>query len=160
MRQHLLALVQARLDRFSVDHDPAAILDPEAVAELTALLETVPDPAADLEIARVAGWMHWWRYLVLDPDDDQQELDEALAFFVPLYQADPDAVPDRVRTFLRGLTASDDLHAEAYTVMREALRIGDLAMLNRAIDLLQQAVAAAPLGHPDRATCCPTSASP
>jgi hypothetical protein len=152
MRQHLLALVQARLDRFSVDHDPAAILDPEAVAELTALLETVPDPAADLEIARVAGWMHWWRYLVLDPDDDQQELDEALAFFVPLYQADPDAVPDRVRTFLRGLTASDDLHAEAYPVMREALRIGDLAMLDRAIDMLQQAVAAAPLSHPDRPT--------
>ena len=93
MRQHLLALVQARLERFGVDHDPATILDSEAVAELTALLGTVPDPAADLEIAHAAGWMHWWRCHALDPDDAQQELDEALALFVPLYLAYPYAVP-------------------------------------------------------------------
>ena len=54
-RQQLLALVRARVERFHVDHDPAAVLDPEAVAELTALVETVPDPTADIEIASAAG---------------------------------------------------------------------------------------------------------
>jgi hypothetical protein len=61
MRRHLLALVQARLERFGADHDPATVLDPEAIAELTALLDTIPDAAADLEIAYAAGSLHWLR---------------------------------------------------------------------------------------------------
>ena len=110
-RERLLALVRARLARFGVDHDPATVLDPEAVAELTALLETVPDPAADLEIAYEAGWLHWLRCLVLDPGDDQQDLAGALALFVPVYQTRPDAVPDQVRTHFGRLAASDDPQA-------------------------------------------------
>jgi hypothetical protein len=51
-RERLLAQVRARLDRFFSDRNPAAVLDPEVVAEVTALLETLPDPAADLEVAR------------------------------------------------------------------------------------------------------------
>jgi len=61
MRERLLATVGARLERFAADQDPASVLDPEATAEV-ALLGTVPDPAADLEIAHVAGWLHWTRY--------------------------------------------------------------------------------------------------
>ena len=154
MRQRLLALVQARLERFGVDHNPATVLDPEAVAELTALLETVPDPAADLEIARAAGWLHWCRYLVLDPGDDQQDLDDALAFFLPVYQTRPDAVPDQVRTHFGRPAASDDPQAvadRAVTLVQETLRTGDRAALDAAIDLLRQAVAAIPAGHPGRA---------
>ena len=129
-------------------------MDPEAVAELTALLETVPDPAADLEIAHAAGWLHWLRYLVLDPGDDQQDLADALALFVPVYQTRPDAVPDQVRTHFGRLAASDDPQAvadRAATLLQETLRTGDRAALNTAIDLLRQAVAATPADHPDRA---------
>ena len=207
-RQRLLALVRARLERFGVDHDPATVLDPEAVAELTALLETVPDPAADLEIAHAAGWLHWLRYLVLDPGDDQQDLADALALFVPVYQARPDAVPDQVRTALRpprrlrrsagsggprghpaardatyrgpGRAEHGDRPAPAggggqpgrpprprrmLSNLGAALRTrfertGDRADLDAAIDAGRQAVAASPADHPDRAGCCPTSASP
>lgn len=131
-REHLLALVRARLERFGVDHNPATVLDPGAVAELTALLETVPDPAADLEIAHAAGWLHWLRSLVLDPGGDQQDLAEALALFVPVYQMRPDAVPNQVRTHFGRLAASDDPLAvarRAITLLREALRTGDRAAL-------------------------------
>ena len=102
-RQRLLAQVRARLERFDMDHDPAIVLAPEAVAELTALLETIADadPAADLEIAQAAGWLHWCRYLVLESGDDQEDLDEALALFAPVYRTRPNAVPDQVRYILR-----------------------------------------------------------
>ena len=129
-------------------------MDPEAVAELTALLETVPDPAADLEIAYAAGWLHWCRYLVLDPGDDQQDLADALALFVPVYQTRPDAVPDQVRTHFGRLAASGDpqaLAGRAVTLLQETLRTGDRAALDAAIDLLGQAVAATPADHPGRA---------
>jgi CHAT domain/Tetratricopeptide repeat len=154
MKQRLLAQVQARLERFGADQNPATVLDPEAVAELTALLGTVPDPAADLEIARVAGWLHWYRYLVLDPGDDQQDLDDALAFFLPVYHARPDAVPDQVRAYFGLPAASDEPQAlaeRAVTLVQEALGTGDRAALNAAIDLLRQAVAAIPAGDLRRA---------
>ena len=142
------------MERFGIDHNPATVLDPEAVAELTALLGTVPDPAADLEIAYAAGWLHWCRYLVLEPGDDQKDLADALALFVAVYRTRPDAVPDQVRAALGGIAASDEPHAvadRAVALQQVALSTGDRAGLNTAIDLLQQAVAATPAGHPHRA---------
>jgi tetratricopeptide (TPR) repeat protein len=153
-RQRLLALVRARVQRFDVDHDPAAVLDPEALAELTALLETVPDPTADIEIASAAGWLHWCRYLVLDPDDDQQDLGEALTLFLPVYRARPDAVPAEVRTHFGRVEASVDPIAvgqRGFILLREALGTRDRGALDAAIDLLGQAVAAIPADDPDRA---------
>jgi hypothetical protein len=52
-------------------------LDPEAVAELEALLGTVADPASDIEVALAAGWLHWARYLVLPAGANQQDLTAA-----------------------------------------------------------------------------------
>ena len=153
-RQRLLALVRARLERFGADHDPATVLDPEAVAEVTALIETVPDPTADLEAAHAAGWLHWCRYLVLDPGDDQQDLADALALFAPVYQTRPDAVPDQVRTHFGRLAVSDDPQAvavRASILLQGALSTGDREALDAAIDLLRQAVAASPADHPGRA---------
>ncbi len=126
-RQRLLALVRARAVRFNVDHDPAAVLDPKAVAELTTLLETVPDPTADIEIASAAGWLHWFRYLVLDPDDNKQDLRGALTLFLPVYRVRPDAVPAQVRTHFGRIDASVDPNAvaqRAVILLREALRPG------------------------------------
>ena len=157
-RERLLAQVQARLERFGADHNPATVLDPEAVAELTALLETVPDPTADLEIAYAAGWLHWCRYLcrylVPDAGDDRQDLAEALALFAPVYQTRPGAVPDQVRTHFGRLAAADHSQAladRAITLLRETLRTGDRAALDAAIDLFRQAVAASPADDPGRA---------
>jgi hypothetical protein len=161
MRQRRLALVQARLERFRADHNAATILEPEAAAELAALLETVPDPLADLEIAHAAGWLRWSRYRALDSNGGQHELAEALTFFAPVYQARPDAVPDEVRThfarvadaFIR-VAAPDDPQAIADRVdglLVQALGTGNRADLNAVILVSQQTAAAAPASQPAHA---------
>jgi len=153
-RQRLLAAVRARVERFNAGHDPAAVLDPEAVAELTALFETVPDPAADIEIASAAGWLHWFRYLVLDPGDNEQDLRGALTQFLPVYRVRPDAVPAQVRTHFGRVEASADPYAvaqRAVVLLREALGTADQGALDAVVDLLRLALAAAtPAGHPSR----------
>jgi tetratricopeptide (TPR) repeat protein len=162
MRQRLLALVHARLERFRADdHNAAAILEPEAAAELAALLETVPDPLADLEIAYAAGWLRWSRYRALDSGGGQHELAEALTFFAPVYQARPDAVPGEVRThfarladaFIR-VAAPDDPQSIADRVdslLVQALGTGNRADLDAVILVSQQTAAATPDGHPAHA---------
>ncbi len=82
-RRRLLERVRARLDRFGEDRDPGVVLSAEAEGEVSALLEAAEDPAADLEVAHAAGWLHWARYLVLKPGDDQQDLAAALSLFAP-----------------------------------------------------------------------------
>ena len=153
MRQRLLALVRARVERFGVDHDPATVLDPEALAELTALLETVPDPAADLEITNAAGWLRWWRYRALDPGGNQQELADALALFVPVYQVRPDAVPHQVRTYFGRLAANDPqvVADRAASLLEETLSTGNPADLDAVIDASRQVAAATLTGHPGHA---------
>jgi hypothetical protein len=153
-RQRLLAQIHKRLERFGASRDPAAVLAPEALAELTALLELVPDPAADIELAHLAGWLHWYRYLVLDPGDDQQDLASALAFFAPVHHMRPDRVPDEVRAYFDGPAPSGDPQAladRAVALLQAALHTSDANDLDTGIDLLRQAVAATPAGHPDRA---------
>ena len=150
-RRRLLAQVKARLDR--VGTDPATVLDPEAVAELTALLDTVPDPTADVEIAHAAGWLYWFRYHALNPGDDEQDLANALAWFMPVYQTLPDLVPAQVRTNFDLLAAADDAQAladRAVTLLDQTLRTADRAALNTAIDLLRQALEASPADYPAR----------
>src|SRR5664280_3295370 len=97
MRERRLADVRARVERFFAGKDPAVVLDPAALAEVAALMDTAPDPTADLEVAHAAGWLHWCRYVVLDPGDDQQDLSAALRLLAPVYRAQPDGVPDQVR---------------------------------------------------------------
>ena len=154
MRKRLLEQVQARLERFATGRDRAAVLDPEAVAEVTALLGLVADPATDLEIALAAGWLHWARYLVLPDGEDQQDLTTALALFTPVYQARPYALPDQVRAaFLEeqrnGTPAA--LAGRAVVLLRETMRTGNRPALDDAIALLRQAVKATPPDHPNRA---------
>jgi tetratricopeptide (TPR) repeat protein len=154
-RQSLLAQMRARLERFNADRDPAAILDPAAVADAQALLEMTPDPADDLEVAYVVGWFHWSRYTVLSAGQDQQDLAAALALFAPVYRARPDAIPDRVRSHFAQNMAAPPVDPRALTmravgILQDAQRTGDSATLNAAIELLQRALNAALAGDPDR----------
>ena len=155
-RRRLLAQLLARLERFSTNHDPSAVLEPEAVVEADALLETVSDPTADLEAIRVVGWLHWARYLALEPGDDQQDLAAALALFAPVYQARPDLLPDQVRAYFRREEAiapndHEALADRADVLVQAALGTRDRNGLDNGIDLLKRAVAATPTGHRDRA---------
>ncbi|EIV92687.1 hypothetical protein FraQA3DRAFT_2296 [Frankia sp. QA3] len=100
--------------------------------------------------------MHWERYLVLDPGEDQDDLAAALDLFAPVYQALPDAVPDQIRTFFNEdrPSTSDPAQAGAdgaVDLLEKTLRTGGPAALNTAIDLLHQVVDATPGYHPGRA---------
>ncbi|WP_238435388.1 MULTISPECIES: CHAT domain-containing protein [unclassified Frankia] len=156
MRDRLLEQVRARLERFAVDQDPDAVLDQEAVAEVTALLGTAGSPATDLEIVQVAGWLHWVRYELLPDGEDQADLTAALTLFAPVYQIRPDAVPDAVRAHFdqRGHNAAETPAALLYRAVglsSEAMKSGDRNTLDEAIGLLQRAVDAISPDQPDRA---------
>ena len=98
-RTRLLRQVQTRLERFAASRDPATVLGTAALAEATALLDMAPESAADVEVAHAVGWLHWYRYLVRDPGDDQQDLTAALRLLAAVYRAQPDAVPEQVREY-------------------------------------------------------------
>uniref|UniRef100_UPI001EF711A1 tetratricopeptide repeat protein n=1 Tax=Frankia sp. Cj3 TaxID=2880976 RepID=UPI001EF711A1 len=153
MRERQLAQVRARLDRFLRDQNPTTVVDPEAVAEVQALVAMVPDPTTDLEVALAAGQLHWARCLVLGADDGQQDLEAALAWFASVYQSYPDVVPDRVRAYFdRDRSALPEAWADhAVTLLGVVMRTDDRAALNTAIGFLRQAVEATPADHPDRA---------
>src|ERR1700733_548786 len=95
-RARLLAAVRARVDWFKEFRDAEAVLDPGALAEVAGLLEAVPDIDNDLEAATAAAQLHWCRFLVLDPGDDEQDLLAALRLFEPVYRMLPDEVPEQV----------------------------------------------------------------
>src|SRR5829696_203452 len=100
MRERLLAAVHARLARFSRDNDIDAVLSQDALKDVAGLLATVPVSATDLEVLHAAGWLHWCRYISLNPGDNEQDLAAALHLFAPLYQQYRDAIPDPVRQYL------------------------------------------------------------
>ena len=153
----LLRQVQTRLERFAASQDPATILGTAALAEATALLDMVPEPAADVEVAHAVGWLHWYRYLVRDPGDDRQDLAAALRLLAAVYQAQPAAVPEQVREYFDAnlLASSHDpevMAGHALDLLEQTLRTGGRVELDRAIDLLRRALDSTPDGHPFRAT--------
>jgi hypothetical protein len=85
-RDSLLMAVRARVQWFTEFGDESVVLDPVALAEVAALLEAVPVLGADPEAASAAGWLHWCRYLVLNPGDDEQDFRVALGLFRLVYQ--------------------------------------------------------------------------
>jgi hypothetical protein len=155
MRERLLAAVWARIEQFTTANVSAVVLDPAALAEVAALLQTAPDPAADLEVAQAAGLLYWCRHLVLGPGDNQQELSTALRLLELVYRAQPTAVPAQVRARLdANLSAAyrDRGAVEiGHDLLQHALDTGDPAELDGVIDVARQALNADPSDHPDRA---------
>jgi len=118
MRDRLLAQVWSRLEQFGADQDATTILSPTAVSEVQALLEAVPDPAADVEVALAAGWLYCVRYLAVEEGEDQEDLDAALTWFAPVHEVRPDAIPDQVRTsFDEGLPKPPAGRSEAIALL-------------------------------------------
>src|SRR5690348_14920870 len=93
-RDHLLAIIRSRLQRFAADQNRATVLAPEALAEVAALADTVTSPAADLDVADAIGSLRWARHLALGQDQGQWDLAAALHWLAPVYQARPNAIPD------------------------------------------------------------------
>jgi tetratricopeptide (TPR) repeat protein len=149
-RQRLIAKVRGRLQRSEAERDPAAVLDSDALAEVAELMRVAGGPDADPEAAHVAGWLHWVRYQALDPPQDQQDLAAALGLFAPVYQVRPESLPDRVRAHFQSQASGspEAIAGQASVALQEALRTGDLAVLDRAVELLRQARVAVPEDHP------------
>lgn len=144
-RSALLDKMRSRLDRFAATQDPVLVLAEDTVDEVVDLLKTVPDPAADLEIMAMAGFVHWLRYQLRPAPEDQKDLLAALMFFQPVYQAHPEAVPEPLLARLDPPCAAA---ARARDLLRRTETVIDPATLDEAVDLLRQAVAATPDDHP------------
>lgn len=94
-RNFLLGAVRARLEGVLSERDAEAVLSDEALAEVSALLSAVPDHFTDLEVLHVAGWFYWYRFRFLPPDASRQALNVALTFLTPLYETQPEALPNQ-----------------------------------------------------------------
>ena len=157
-RRKALAAVQDRLDKFVVDEDTSALLTQEASRE-AGDLAAMTDPGNDLAAALVLGMFHWFRYQSLPAGEGQDDLAAATRYLGPVYQAEPDVIPEPLRHFYElGHTGDGDtgtnpiaLTNRAVDLLRTYQRSGDPAVLVQATTLCRAAVAATPAGHPDRA---------
>jgi tetratricopeptide (TPR) repeat protein len=150
-----LAALQQCLDRSVTD--PARILEPEAERAAVGLAAVI-EPETDLEAARVLGSYHWLRSQLLAQRGDMGDLDAVLRFMLPVYWADPDLVPEPLRTAFRmdpGLAplvreGPEALGRRASAMVFAFGRSGELQDLRTAATYFRAAVARTPHGHRDR----------
>ncbi|WP_143685327.1 CHAT domain-containing protein [Streptomyces sp. 1222.2] len=137
---------------------PATLLTAQARWEAAELAEE-GDPGEDLPVAHLLGMFHWYRYLVLPSNEDQEALDAAVRFLYPVYRARPEAVPDALRAMFAGAGTSSARHvASVESAAATAGRLFGayqqsrrLPQLEQAIALMRDAVAGTPqddLAHP------------
>lgn len=150
-----LAALQQCLDRCV--RDPLGILEPEAERAAVGLTAVV-EPESDLEAARILGSYHWLRSQVLAQRGGMGDLDAVLRFMLPVYWADPDLVPEPLRTAFRmeaGLAplvreGPEALGRRASAMVFAFDRSGELQDLRTAATYFRAAVARTPHGHRDR----------
>ncbi|WP_328676310.1 CHAT domain-containing protein [Streptomyces sp. NBC_00343] len=151
--------LRAVLDRvLRADDDPAGVLGEDTVEEVRRLGPLTTDD--DLDGAFVLGSFHWCRYQLLETDDEaaergdgQRDLEAAAYWFGRLLPYAPGRVPRQLREFLAPQLPPAGAGPPAWN--SEAARYlmlgpGSGAVLDRAVTLLRQAVAAAdPAGLPE-----------
>ena len=146
-REAALAALQERLTRATAEGDPAAPLTGAAQRDAEALLAT--GGPEDLAVAWALGWFHWMRFLALD-SEDEDALREALRYLVPVYAADPAAVPEPIRRFLRQHDPAA-MARDAIGLFSTYRSTGDPGTLEEAVALSRAAVAASHADDPNRA---------
>ncbi|MFE3152093.1 CHAT domain-containing protein [Streptomyces sp. NPDC059218] len=137
--------------------DPAWILEPEAERTAASLLAVI-EPETDLEASLALGFYHWLRSQVLDQRGGMDDMDAVLRFMLPVFWAEPDLVPEPLRTAFRthpGLAplvygGLEVLRRHAEAMVAAFNRSGDLRNLRSAATYFRAAVARTPHGHPDR----------
>lgn len=158
VRTRRLAQVRDRVSRFNADHDAATVLAPEALAEVLALICSVPDPVADIEVTQAAGWLFWSRFAGRGSVEGESDLTTALGLLAPVYRRYPDGLPTLLRElFDRSPPAAPDGPALLARLGRlryqEALGSSDAGTLDTAVELFRRAVAAAGRDHPEYGRC-------
>ncbi|MFF3354109.1 CHAT domain-containing protein [Streptomyces sp. NPDC002917] len=150
-----LAALQQCLDRSVTD--PSRILTSEAERAAAGLAAAI-EPETDLEASWVLGLYYWLRSQVPAQRGGTDDLDAVFRFMLPVFWADPDLVPEPLRTTFRTHPGLAPLvyegpevlgrHAEAMVVAFN--RSGELQNLRSAATYFRAAVARTPYGHPDR----------
>src|SRR5256885_12516710 len=93
MDESLFAAAQALLESITDTADMVRVLDREAeqiVIGLTAQLELAKqanDPDRFVQVTRFLGWLHWYRFSVLPPEQREEELETALRLLEPAFFA-------------------------------------------------------------------------
>jgi hypothetical protein len=155
VREKLFAAVRARTARAIETGHSRWVLAPEALEEAGALLARVlgSDEDPDLEVLRAVGELYWLRVQALPVDEWDEDLRMAAILYQPVYQVDPDAVPEQLRSLYaeqarrpkkrkrRGgrvdPAACTDQGAELFDWF---LRNGDLEALEKAVRLFRTAI--------------------
>jgi len=141
--------------------DPAVMLDAETLSLARNLGETLARdyrevPPADFVAAlSVLVAAHWARYQLLPEGQDQSDWQACLQWSAALLPIAPQLVPQPVRAHLAnsGPSAGDaaaEATARADARYNDYQRTGNIQLLQAAITLYQEAVAATPAGHPGR----------
>ncbi|MFG2174026.1 CHAT domain-containing protein [Streptomyces niveus] len=154
----LLADLGRRIET-AVETDDASGLFTRDAERTAVALTAVTDPAVDIEECHVLGAYHWVRFLATPEGAAQEDaLIDVLRFLAPVFEVDPEAVPEPLHAVLGdSVTAPDEdiSAAEALqfglAVCRAYERGRHLPLLRRSVELFRTAVAG-PHAHPaDRA---------
>lgn len=138
-----IADVVALLAAVAETRDPTLVLTDAARcagARLAELLRTAKD---DLEARHKLGWWHWYRYLALPDDEDQEAWDSAAHVLTPCFVAGVDDLPGPLIPVLAHFAAD-----EAEELLARAILADDALALARAVALWERIVAATPPDNP------------
>ncbi|MFI5907505.1 CHAT domain-containing protein [Dactylosporangium sp. NPDC051541] len=141
MRPALLAAVRQRTAQTLDTGDPEPVLEPDATAEAEALIELGP---IDLELRHTVGWFYWVRH-ERSPDEDDYR--SAMAALIPVYRADPGAVPAGARAVLDRGNDPAEWNDAGCERMAEFEDTGDLDTLRTAAAMFRQSADLVPEGH-------------
>src|SRR5256885_1333848 len=142
--------------RSLVDHgDEKAILDHQALLDAAGLVLDA-GTVLDLDLLDTLAWLHWRRYQLLLPGQDEADLELSQELFALLSLFAPLAVPEPMRVWLDentvAATALPLPHHYAPGMAGLALSSGHAPLLGPAVDLCRTAAGLLPDDHPDRGT--------
>ncbi|GII82405.1 hypothetical protein Ssi03_03950 [Sphaerisporangium siamense] len=126
--------LRERLRRFS-GGDHAALSGQDAFADIVAMREALSRDEPSGESLAVLAFAHLARYQVLPFGEDLADLEQAVTLFTRLRSTAPHLVGDEIMPMLEAdprVVVRDDPHA----LIEEAERTGDLAVVDAALNLL------------------------
>ncbi|MFI6264178.1 CHAT domain-containing protein [Micromonospora sp. NPDC051006] len=182
LRSDPVRRLRERLDGFGTTMDARLVLGPDAVRDAEAVIDLVtrspPDPPLAENVTEglfLLACLHWYRYQILPPGQDADELAQAVKVTELLLRVAPERVPPSLLAMLQAhrspansgripgaRTATDagpdgptagaaaGLFMEAVALMGDAERSGDYRVADRAAALLERALAVTPAGVPER----------
>ncbi|MEU8297343.1 CHAT domain-containing protein [Micromonospora sp. NPDC048909] len=186
LRSDPVRRLRERLDGFGTTMDARRVLGPDAVRDAEAVIDLVtrspPEPPLAENVTEglfLLACLYWYRYQILPPGQDADELAQAVKVTELLLRVAPERVPPSLLAMLQahrspagsgripgartaggtrpgGGTAGSGtgeaaaLFAEAVMLMGGAESTGDYRVADQAQALLEQALAVTPAGVPER----------